>query len=151
MPGPSIRSAQIISICMPWNFLEVKANQNTMHALQMALKANKVAHVSTAESLHFSKVKIIQFCHPSRQTTHALPVVYDHCTLRSSERVVPTSSAPLLTNQHENADVSFIDLRSYIPEISGVRSSKLPPLYTGCPKKPATVKGTLWHNTISQD
>ena len=39
------------------------------------------------------------------------PVVCDHCTLRSSERVVPTSSAPLLTNQHETADVSFIDLR----------------------------------------
>ena len=57
--------------------------------------------------------------------------MYDHCTLRSSERVVPTSSAPLLTNQHENADVSFIDLRSYLPEISGVRPSKLPPLLRG--------------------
>ena len=41
----------------------------------------------------------------------------------------------LLTNQHENADVSFIDLRSYIPEISGVRSSKLPPLLRGGDKK----------------
>ena len=51
MPGPSIRSSQIISICTSWNFLEVKANQNTMHALP--------------------KVTMIQFCHPSRQTTHA--------------------------------------------------------------------------------
>ena len=59
------------------------------------------------------------------------PVVCDHCTLRSSEQEVPTSSAPLLTNQHENADVSFIDLRSYIPEISWVRSSILPPLLRG--------------------
>ena len=58
-------------------------------------------------------------------------VVYDHSTLPSSERVVPTSSAPLLTNQHENADVSFIDLRSYLPEISGMQSSKLPPLLGG--------------------
>ena len=33
MPDPSIRSAQIISICKSWKFLEVKANQNTMHAL----------------------------------------------------------------------------------------------------------------------
>ena len=33
VPGPSIRSAQIISICTSWNFLEVKVNQNTMHAL----------------------------------------------------------------------------------------------------------------------
>ena len=57
------------------------------------------------------------------------------CTLRSSERVVPTSSAPLLTNQHKNADVSFIDLRFCIPEISWVRSSKLPPLLRGGDKK----------------
>ena len=67
------------------------------------------------------------------------PVVCDHCTLRSFERVVPTSSAPLLTNQHENADVSFIDLRSYVPEISGVRSSKLPPLLKGGDKKPISL------------
>ena len=86
--------------------------------------------MSHPESLYISKVTMIQFCHPSRQTTHARQLC-DHCTLRSSERVVPTSSAPLLTNQHENADVSFIDLRSYIPEISWVQSSKLPPLLRG--------------------
>ena len=58
---------------------------------------------------------------PSLTANYACPpVVCDHCTLRSSGLVVPTSSAPLLTNQHENVDVSFIDLRSYIPEISWV-------------------------------
>ena len=37
MPGPSIRSVQIISICTSWNFLEVKANRNTMR-FQMEIK-----------------------------------------------------------------------------------------------------------------
>ena len=80
-------------------------------------------------SLHISKVTS-SFVIPHANYA-CPPVVCDHCTLRSSERVIPTSSAPLLTNQHENADVSFIDLRSYVPEISGVRSSKLPPLLRG--------------------
>ena len=88
--------------------------------------------MSQPESLH---VYIESYNHPvlpSLTANYACPpVVCDHCTLRSSELVVPTSSAPLLTNQHENADVSFIDLRSYIPEISWVRSSKLPPLLRG--------------------
>ena len=105
--------------------------------------------MSQPESLHISKVAIIQFCHPSRQTTHACQLC-DDCTLRSSEGMVPTSSAPLLTNQHEDADVSFIDLRSYIPEISGVRSSKLPPLLRGGDKHlPAIFHGEAmaqWEN-----
>ena len=57
------------------------------------------------------------------------------CTLRNSNGVIPTSSAPFADKSHKNADVSFTDLRSYIPEISWVRSSKLPPLLRGGDKQ----------------
>ena len=62
----------------------------------------------------------------------------------------PTTSAPLLTNQHENADVSFIDLRSYLPEISGVRSSKLPPLLRGGDNSPGA-RSKFWGVSGSED
>ena len=81
-------------------------------------------------SLHISKVTIIQFCHPSRQTTHARSCVWSLHPPKlwtSGPHIIRT----LADNQHENAAVSFIDLRSYVPEISGVRSSKLPPFLRG--------------------
>ena len=94
------------------------------------------------ESLHAYR-SIENYNHPvlsSLTANYACPpVVCDHCTLRSSKRVVSTSSAPLLTNQHENADVTFIDLRSYIPEILRGRSSKLPPLLRGGDKTHACI------------
>ena len=128
MPGPSIRSSQIISICTSWNFLEVKANQNTMHALPDGSQSKKSCPCLNLKACIYRKLSYNDPVLSSLTANYACPpVVCDHCTLRSSERVVPTSSAPLLTNQHENADGSFIDLGSYTPEISWVRSSKLPP------------------------
>ena len=48
MPGPSIRSAQFISICTSWNFWRSKRIKIPCTRFQIvALKANKVAHVST--------------------------------------------------------------------------------------------------------
>ena len=67
-----------------------------------------------------TKTPEIQFCH-----------LFVYCklrTLRNSERKSPSHPHLLLTNQHKHADVSFIYLRSFLPEISWVRSSKLPPL-----------------------
>ena len=84
---------------------------------------NKIENSQADFSTLSTKTPEIQFCH-----------LFLYCklrTLRNSERKSPRHPHLLLTNQHKNADVSFIYLRSFLPEISWVRSSKLPPLLRG--------------------
>ena len=84
---------------------------------------NKIENSQADFSTLSTKTPEIQFCH-----------LFLYCklrTLRNSKRKSPRHSHLLLTNQHKNADVSFIYLRSFLPEISSVRSSKLPPLPRG--------------------
>ena len=84
---------------------------------------NEIENSQADFSTLSTKTPKIQFCH-----------LFLYCklrTLRNSERKSPRHPHLLLTNQHKNADVSFIYLRSFLPEISLVRSSKLPPLLRG--------------------
>ena len=84
---------------------------------------NKIENSQADFSTLSTKTPDIQFCR-----------LFLYCklrTLRNSERKFPRHPHLLLTNQHKNADVSFIYLRSFLPEISWVRSSKLPPLLRG--------------------
>ena len=84
---------------------------------------NKIENSEADFSTLSTKTPEIQFCH-----------LFSYCklrTLRNSERKCPRHPHLLLTNQHKNADISFIYLRSFLPEISWVRSSKLPPLLRG--------------------
>ena len=84
---------------------------------------NKIENSQADFSTLSTKTPEIQFCH-----------LFLYCklrTLRNSERKSPRHPHLLLTNQHINADVSFIYLRSFLPEISWVRCSKLPPLLRG--------------------
>ena len=81
---------------------------------------NKIENSQADFSTLSTKTPEIQFCH-----------LFLYCklrTLRNSKRKSSRHPHLLLTNQHKNADVSFIYLGSFLPEISWVRSSKLPPL-----------------------
>ena len=81
---------------------------------------------------HLGSSFVIPHCEPRRPPFGTFRVF--HWADAPSETLTewsPHHPHLLLTNQHKNADVSFIDLRSYIPEISWVRSSKLPPLLRG--------------------
>ena len=103
----------------------------------MPLKANKVTHVPKLISTTRSKAPRWILVHKGPKHPR-FSFVIPHCKLRvfhwadaPSETLnewFPHHPHPLLTSQHRHADVSFFDLRFYIPEITGVRSSKLPPL-----------------------
>ena len=116
----------------------------------MPLKANKVTHVSKFLYELYDRKFPGGFQHTKNQNTQDPvlssltanyvwpPFVIFRVFDAPSETVNEQSSHHphlLLTSQHKNADVSFFDLRLYIPEITGVRSSKLPPLLKGGKKR----------------
>ena len=84
---------------------------------------NKIENSQADFSTLSTRTPEIQFCH-----------LFLSCklrTLQNSERKSPRHPHLLLTNQHKNADISFIYLGSFLPEILRVRSLKLPPLLWG--------------------
>ena len=146
-----IRS-QIFSTC--WNFLEIKASiimylEPKYHALQMSLKAIKsVTHVSkivwiirTKGPRWISAHKGPKHPRPSFVIPHcklrmaAICVIscvsLGWCALRNSERVVPTSCAPLPDKSAQKGWRQLLWSHILHPEITGVRSSKLLPLLRG--------------------
>ena len=134
MPGPSIRSAQIISICTSWNFLEVKANQNTMHALPDRGSESKYSCpcLNLTESLHFSKVKIIQFCHQSRQsTTHARQLCMIIAPSEALNEWSPHHPHPCWQISTKMLTSASLISDPIYQKSRGLQSSKLPPLLRG--------------------
>ena len=75
--------------------------------IRMIFFARKIGYVTNGLYC-ISKVTIIQFCHPSRQTTHARQLCVIIVPSEALNEWSPHHPHPLLTNQHENADVGFI-------------------------------------------
>ena len=123
-PDHQLSRGQSVNSHASWTFY-----WNTTR-FQMPLKANKVTHVSKLVWTIRSKIPrwisaVISY-HELRVAAicdHVMFCVFHWAgaPLRNYERESPRHPHLLLTNQHKNADVNFIDLRSYIPEISWVR------------------------------
>ena len=72
MPGLSIRSTHADRQYMHVLELSEGQNESKYHARVSRWLSNQIKlPMSQLESLYISKVTMIQFCHPSRQTTHA--------------------------------------------------------------------------------